>query len=139
MIAIRQAELRDSTAVFGLAKVFATSFAVEQPAFELCFKALLQSPGALVAVAADGDRVVGYLLGFAHHAFYANGPVAWVEEIMVAEEFRRRGVGRELMRYFEQWAIARKATLAGLATRRAAPFYRALGYEESAVYFRKLL
>ena len=26
-----------------------------------------------------------------------------------------------------------------LATRRAAPFYRALGYEESAVYFRNLL
>jgi hypothetical protein len=26
-----------------------------------------------------------------------------------------------------------------LATRRAAPFYRALGYEESAVYLRKIL
>ena len=26
-----------------------------------------------------------------------------------------------------------------LATRRAAPFYRALGYEESAIYFRKIL
>ena len=26
-----------------------------------------------------------------------------------------------------------------LATRRAAPFYRALGYQESATYFRKLL
>jgi hypothetical protein len=28
---------------------------------------------------------------------------------------------------------------AALATRRAAPFYRALGYEESAAYFRKVL
>jgi hypothetical protein len=26
-----------------------------------------------------------------------------------------------------------------LATRRAAPFYRALDYQESAVYFRKVL
>jgi hypothetical protein len=26
-----------------------------------------------------------------------------------------------------------------LATRRAAPFYRALGYEDSATYFRKVL
>jgi hypothetical protein len=26
-----------------------------------------------------------------------------------------------------------------LATRRAAPFYRALGYQESAAYLRKLL
>ena len=30
-------------------------------------------------------------------------------------------------------------TLIALATRRAAPFYRALGYEESAAYFRKVL
>jgi hypothetical protein len=28
--------------------------------------------------------------------------------------------------------------LVALATRRAAPFYRALGYEESATYFRKV-
>lgn len=31
------------------------------------------------------------------------------------------------------------ALAAALATRRAGPFYRALGYEESAAYFRKLL
>jgi hypothetical protein len=29
--------------------------------------------------------------------------------------------------------------LVALASRRAADFYRALGYEESAVYFRKVL
>lgn len=29
--------------------------------------------------------------------------------------------------------------LFALATRRAAPFYAALGYEDSATYFRKLL
>ena len=29
--------------------------------------------------------------------------------------------------------------LVALATRRAAPFYRAAGYEESATYFRKVL
>ena len=40
---------------------------------------------------------------------------------------------------FEQWAAAEGCTLVALATRRAAPFYRALGYEESAIYFRKVL
>jgi hypothetical protein len=43
------------------------------------------------------------------------------------------------MSAFEQWAAARGCALVALATRRAAPFYRALGYEESAVYFRRLL
>ena len=47
--------------------------------------------------------------------------------------------GRALMDGFEEWAAQRDCALVALAARRAAPFYRALGYEESAVYFRKLL
>ena len=43
------------------------------------------------------------------------------------------------MSAFEQWAAVRDCALIALATRRAAPFYRALGYEESAAYFRKIL
>ena len=43
------------------------------------------------------------------------------------------------MSAFERWAVVRDCALVALATRRAAPFYRALGYEESAVYFRKIL
>ena len=40
---------------------------------------------------------------------------------------------------FERWATAQGCALVALATRRAAPFYRALGYEESAAYSRKVL
>jgi hypothetical protein len=43
------------------------------------------------------------------------------------------------MSAFEQWAVDHGCALVALATRRAAPFYRALGYEESAAYFRKVL
>ena len=43
------------------------------------------------------------------------------------------------MSAFERWAAVRDCALVALATRRAAPFYRALGYEESAVYFRKIV
>jgi len=62
-----------------------------------------------------------------------------VEEIMVSEDVRRRGVGRELMESFEHWARSRRSKLIGLATRRAAPFYKSIGYDESATYFRRLL
>ena len=43
------------------------------------------------------------------------------------------------MSAFEMWAAKRGCALVALATRRAAPFYRALGYDESAAYLRKLL
>jgi GNAT superfamily N-acetyltransferase len=62
-----------------------------------------------------------------------------VEEIMVEENLRRAGVGTLLMHGFEAWAETRGARLIALATRRASAFYTALGYEESAAYFRKLL
>jgi hypothetical protein len=40
---------------------------------------------------------------------------------------------------FEQHAADQGCALVALATRRAAAFYRALGYQESASYFRKVL
>ncbi len=136
---IRRAAPQDGPALFQLARAFATSFAVEQPAFEQAFAELLTHPEAFLAVAEADGEVVGYVLGFDHLTFFANGRVAWVEEIMVGESLRRRGIGRILMEAFEAWATEREAKMIALATRRAADFYGALGYEESAAYFRKRL
>lgn len=146
---IRPATPADVDAVQALATAFATSFRVEPDALRASFAALLAAPDAALLVAEAGDEgggdggggggVIGYVLGFVHPTFYANGPVAWVEEITVEASLRRGGVGRALMDAFETWARVRDARLVALATRRAAAFYAALGYEESAIYHRKLL
>jgi GNAT superfamily N-acetyltransferase len=138
-INIRTAQYSDADAVLALAKPFANSFVVDDHAFYRAFSELLASPQAHLAVAEADRRLVGYVLGFDHYTFFANGRVAWVEEIMVSEPFRRQGIGQLLMQEFEAWAVERGSQLVALATRRAAPFYKALGYEESATYFRKLL
>ena len=138
-VRVRRAGPQDGTALFVLARAFATSFTVEQPAFERAFAELMAQPDAFVAVAETDGVVRGYILGFDHQTFFANGRVAWVEEIMVAEVFRQQGIGGQLMEAFEVWARGREAKLIALATRRAAGFYEALGYEESAAYFRKRL
>ena len=62
-----------------------------------------------------------------------------MEEVFVRGDLRGRGIGRALMTEFERWARGRGCALVALATRRAAPFYHALGYEDSATYLRKLL
>jgi len=136
---IRPAQDADAQAIFTLARPFATSFVVDETAFHQAFAALLASSQAHLAVAETAQQLVGYVLGFEHYTFFANGRVAWVEEIMVSEAWRRQGIGQLLMQEFEAWARARGCKLVALATRRAASFYQALGYEESAVYFRKLL
>jgi GNAT superfamily N-acetyltransferase len=136
---VRPAEAGDADAVADLAAGLAQSFPFSRTRFGLSYPALLADDDACLLLAVDGKDRLGYLLGFRHLTFYANGPVGWVEEVFVRGQDRTRGVGRALMSAFEQWAAVRDCAMIALATRRAAPFYRALGYEESAVYFRKIL
>jgi GNAT superfamily N-acetyltransferase len=136
---IRHAEAGDGEDVAALAAGLALSFVFSPEKFRASYPSLLAEQGACLLLAADGHPIAGYLLGFRHLTFYANGPVAWVEEIAVRREDRGKGAGAALVSAFEQWAAGRGCALVALATRRAAPFYRAVGYEESAVYFRKLL
>lgn len=138
-LVIREAVADDADGLFALVKDFATSFSPERAAFEQSFEHFLVDDHAWLSVAEDDGRLIGYCLGFDHYAFYANGRVSWVEEIMVQADRRKEGIGRMLMDAFEDWARSRGSRLVGLATRRAAPFYLALGYEESAVFFRKLM
>jgi GNAT superfamily N-acetyltransferase len=100
---------------------------------------LVASSATYVGVAEQDQRPVGYILGFDHLTFYANGRVGWVEEVAVDEPWRNKGIGRLLMDGFERWARERGCRLVAVATRRAAGFYRTLGYEESAAFFRKVL
>jgi GNAT superfamily N-acetyltransferase len=136
---IRRAEANDAVGVAELAAELATSFAFERGKFLANYPVLIANEDVCLLVAVERQQHLGYLLGFRHLTFFANGPVGWVEEIAVHADARRLGVGAALMSAFEEWAAASGAPMVALATRRAAPFYLALGYEESAVYFRKKL
>jgi GNAT superfamily N-acetyltransferase len=138
-VIIRAPLADDQAAVCALARRFATSFTVAEAAFSAAFTEVLIDPAACFRVAEKQGVLVGYILGFDHQTFFANGRVAWVEEIMVGENLRGQGVGRKLMQTFEDWARQRHCRLLALATRRAAGFYRSLEHVESAIYFRKLL
>lgn len=126
--------------VWPLARDFATSFRPEPRAFHHSFDELVGADGTLLLVAElDQSEIIGYLLASHHGTFLANGPVAWVEEVMVDERFRRQGVGRALMEEAERWSRAVPASYVALASRRAGEFYAALGYEPSATFYRKTL
>jgi len=136
---VRDALPDDLEAVMALAEPFVTSFTIDKSVFNKSYLQLLASPNAHLSVAELESKVIGYVLGFEHLTFYANGHVGWVEEIYVNETARMLGVGKLLMQHFEQWCATRECKLIALATRRAASFYQALEYVDSAVYFRKLL
>jgi len=140
---IRRATAEDAENVAHLAKELAQSFTFDTDKFRAHFPVLLAKTASddacLLIAVDDGGEQLGYLLGFQHVSFFANGPVAQVEEILVRGSHQGQGIGRALMAEFERWAAVLGCTVVALATRRAAPFYHALGYEESATYFRKVL
>ncbi len=138
-VQVRRAGAANAGQVAVLAGEMTQSFAFSREKFGLSYPALVTAHDACLLLAADDDEGLGYLLGFRHLTLYANGPVAWVEELLVRGEHRGRGIGRALMSTFERWAARRNWVLVTLATRRAAPFYRALGYEDTAAYLRKVL
>jgi GNAT superfamily N-acetyltransferase len=136
---VRRAVADDRDGVAALAADMAQSFTFSAESCSQTYQRLLAADDVSLLVAARGPERLGYLLGFKHLTFYANGPVAWVEEVAVRRQDRGCGIGRAMMNAFEDWAGQQNCALVALATRRAAPFYRALGYDESAAYFRKLL
>ncbi|MGI8648652.1 MAG: GNAT family N-acetyltransferase [Mycobacteriales bacterium] len=136
---IRSATAQDSDAVFELSRMMAITFDVNRRAFMLSYKTILESNGGHLLVAEISGLIVGYLLGFDHPSFFANGSVAWVEELAVFPERRRSKAGSHLMADFEDRVRQRGARLVALATTRASSFYKAIGYEHRADYFRKIL
>ena len=100
---------------------------------------LLGRADTLLLVAEYDGRIAGYLLAGDHRTFLANGRVCWVEEVMVAADLRRHGIGRALMQHAERWAVERGSAYLSLASRRAGDFYLAQAYEDSAVFFKKTL
>jgi GNAT superfamily N-acetyltransferase len=134
---IRPATTADAGAIWQLVRDFATSFTPDRDAFADILPALVGRADVLVLVAESRGDVVGYLLAALHPTFFANGPVAGVQEVMVALEHRRLGIGAALMAEAEKWADARGAGYLSLASRRAGDFYLALGYEDSATFYKK--
>ena len=138
-VTVRTARLEDMKSVYPLAQEMATSFEVQENSFKDSYEEILSEECSVCLVAEKERKVIGYLIGFDHKAFYANGRVSWVEEIFVTPENRNEDIGRELMNSFEGWCVERNSRLIGLATRRASEFYKALDYEESATFFRKII
>jgi GNAT superfamily N-acetyltransferase len=61
------------------------------------------------------------------------------EELFVLDEYRGMKIGKKLMGIIEGKANERGSKLVALATIRAGDFYNAIGYDESATYFKKSL
>lgn len=106
------------------------------------YSGLLSEESCLLAVARDGDLVVGHLVGkllapdsLRLHRF------AVLESMRVDPSLRGRGIGSMLIKYFLHWAGERGAQQASVtafaANKRAQRLYRRHGFAPSAVTMRR--
>ena len=136
---IRRTEARDAEAVFRLLTQFATSYVPRREAFDRQFPRLLESEQAVFLVVEVDGSVVGYLLGFLLPTLYANGSLLELQELMVDPDCRGRGAGSALVAEARRLAWEAGCVEVTVPTRRAAPFYVKLGFEETAVYLKQKL
>lgn len=79
------------------------------------YGSLLGEEDCLLAVARDGERVVGHLIGKLDGPdSYRRQRVAVLESIRVQPEHRDAGVGTLLVQHFLEWARDRDAVQAGV-------------------------
>lgn len=137
MATIRPASASDTRPLFELVRTFPTPTPPSAEQFSRALNAKLPDPFSCLFVAEHQGRLVGYVSGYCHATFYAGGPTAWVDELLVSEPLRGTGIGRQLMDAFERWAQHRQCVLVSLATRGAAAFYEHRGYTSNAGYYKK--
>ncbi len=136
---MRRAVRTDEGVLLRLATLFATSFDVDPAVFSQQFEAMLADSSCALMIAALDAELVGHVAGSVHPTPYANGPVGWIEELMVDDSSREAGVGRLLVASVEQWVRSNDGVMVSLATRRASGFWSSVGFEESASSFRRIL
>jgi GNAT superfamily N-acetyltransferase len=145
---VRKARVRDAEAVKGLQKQLAVDKrehaeeAKKHPGlFEETFKEALKNPLTEVYVAELDGKVVGTCILEKILALVHNGrPYALLEDMVVDEESRGRGVGKALVEKAiskaREWGCYKLMLVSRRFRKDTHKFYRSLGFKEVAKEFR---
>lgn len=128
----------DSGAVFGLLAQLGEQYTPNRPVFDAAFvDAIKQADDHILFVADDDGVVVGYALATIARLFYTNGDSAQLQELVVDENSRGRGVGSLLVGEIERECLDRGVQQLTVATLRSASFYERLDYRSTADFLKK--
>jgi GNAT superfamily N-acetyltransferase len=129
-VAIRTARVADVPAMASLlAELFAveTEFAIDRAKQERALRMIIERPSAVAWVADAGGQVVGMVTAQTVVSTAEGGESAWIEDVIVRHDWRRRGVGRKLIEQVEAWCggrgITRMQLLADGTNAEAMAFY----------------
>ncbi len=147
MVTIRAAEVQDIDSLVSLLHVlFAIEedFAYNKDRQRRGLAMMLENPKGCVLVAETVGQVIGMCTGQIIVSTAEGGPALLVEDVVVLEAWRGRGVGRQLLEWLDTWTAARGISrlqlLADRSNTAVLGFYEKLGWQPTAlVCLRKRL
>ena len=94
-----------------------------------------------IFVACDGDKVVGFIGCVSYLAFELDNEGMKIIALAVSKEYRRKGIGTELLKTAERWAKENNIEVvllnSGLPREDAHRFYESQGYFKKSYGFIK--
>jgi len=94
-----------------------------------------------IFVACDGNKVVGYIGCVSYLAFELDNEGMKIIALAVSKEYRRKGIGTQLLKTAEQWAKENNIEVillnSGLPREEAHAFYESQGYFKKSYGFIK--
>lgn len=104
------------------------------------FQRIIISKDHCVLVAEKENKIIGYLVGILKkNITHKKGipTIARLEHMIIKEELRRQGIGKELFRKFDSWSKDKKADRMEVDVlfnnERTTKFYKELGFEDFEV------
>jgi len=134
---IRKADKQDA---FSICKISCNDLGYECSS-ELVLNRLsnLDERRETVIVAQDNDMIVGYIHAEIYNTLYFESMIN-ILGLAVLNDYRRRGVGKALLKHAEGWArelgIKKVRLNSGAARKEAHNFYRAMGYNNEKEQIR---
>ncbi|WP_239616781.1 GNAT family N-acetyltransferase [Cohnella mopanensis] len=140
---IRKANIND---IKRLSELFTEFIGVESNpiAMKDQLNLISSNPNYFVAVACDGDQVIGTAMAVQCYDLVGNcNPFLLVENVVVSSAYRGKGTGKLLMKAIEDFGEERECSyiilVSGNQRIQSHDFYKALGYSSENVGFKKRL
>jgi GNAT superfamily N-acetyltransferase len=119
-------------------------YSVDKKSFNTAFDGLIDNPGHAVFVTEDCGRVVAYIHVLLKELLITMDTVE-IGELIVHEEYQRKGIGRQLVTMAEKWAAENgyKNVIVGSSNKRTVShlFYQQIGFcfwKEQKLYSKSL-
>jgi len=130
--------------LFGVELDFTADATHQERGLALLMAGDASSDRQIVAVARDeAGQAVGMASAQLVISTAEGAPSAWVEDVVVHQDFRGQGIGRRLLDYLIEWAKARGATRMQLVADQenagADLFYQAVGWHTTQLAVKRRL